>query len=155
MKKIFSQLVVGAILGVGIGFILSIVASLNSGTGEFYATSQALIDKFDKPIYAVMVTALANAVIGAVSVMVSGRVFYNVKSSKSDVVKTITHMLSMALVFLVVGAFLGSYKFNLFSIIVYLIVTLSIYYIIWTILFLIERGNIQKINEKLQNHNKS
>ncbi len=149
MKKIFSRIAIGAIVGVGIGFIISIIFSAIKGNGDFLATTPEFLSKFDKEVDAVIVSTILYALIGIISSLSS--MIYDVKNEKGNLfLKTIIHFIIIIVTLMIIGSYLTWYEFSALSIMIFILLAVAIYFIIWTVIYFIKKDEIRRINQKIK-----
>ena len=66
MKKVMGRLVLGAAVGILIGYFINLTVNVCVGTGEYMAAMPQLMERCGSPLRAVLLQTLLTAVIGAV-----------------------------------------------------------------------------------------
>lgn len=145
MKKIFNSAFWGALSGIGIGTIVSMIFSILSNTGKFTFSSPEFISKFSNEITASTVSIILFAIIGLISSVSSN--IYEIDTCSLPK-KIFIHFI---IIFITVSA-VGYYSmwFKTSSLLSFLITFTIIYLIISSILYFTTKKEIDKINKKFK-----
>ncbi len=146
LKKIINKVIIGSCVGLTIGVIISIVFNLLNNSNVYYATSQSFYKTYNNHITPTIISFICFAIIGLISYLVSE--IYDVKKINLFF-KSIIHMLVIYFIVLLVGKYLQWFA-NISEIMTMSIIFLIIYFIIWGIMFFVEKNKIDEINKKLK-----
>ncbi|MBF0713359.1 DUF3021 domain-containing protein [Gemella sp. GH3] len=136
-----------AFIGVGWGSIIHYITNV-SIHNEFSPTVPSFATKFDNLSKAVGVQLLLFALLGILQGY-SGYIFE--KENISLLTRAIIHYLFILVPLFIVGNILHWFHFTQKSLISFFIISTGIYFIIFTILYFVERRKIITINQKLNN----
>ncbi len=136
----------GIPLGIAIGFLMSLVASISIGHGVYYAAKPELIAEMGSEINAVLLQTGLSGLIGMAFSAAS--VIWQLEDW-SLAKQTGIYFLITALVMLPIAWFARWTERTFRGIVIYFGIFAVIFFIIWGIQYLTWRRKIKKMNEKL------
>ena len=136
----------GIPLGIAIGFLMSLVASISIGHGVYYAAKPELIAEMGSEINAVLLQTGLSGLIGMAFSAAS--VIWQLEDW-SLAKQTGIYFLITALVMLPIAWFARWTERTFRCIVIYFGIFAVIFFIIWGIQYLTWRRKIKKMNEKL------
>lgn len=143
MKRIF----LAALIGLGIGVVVSIIFNILMGSTVYYATNPIFYSKFNNHFTATLICFILYMLIGIISYLGS----YIYKTRLSLLLQTLFNLLTIFITIMAIGYYLYWFRFNNYlDIIINIIVFLAIYFIIWSLKYLETKKKIIKINEKIR-----
>ena len=146
-KQAVLRSIIGIVVGISIGYLISIVTSLIWGQGYYTPCVPELIDTMGSEINAVLVQTLLYAVLGLT--FGAGSLIWS-KDSWSLAGQTVLYFLITVAVMLPTAYFLRWMEHSIAGFLIYLGVFAAIFLLIWLIEYSIIRRNIRKMNEKLK-----
>lgn len=146
MKKILLRGSLGMLIGVSIGYLITIVLSLCWGHGYYSACVPQLIDIMGSEISAVILQTVLCALLGAA--FAASSVIWEIESwsifKQSGLYFLITSVVMMPIAYLLYWM-----EHSIIGFVKYFGIFTFIFIIVWLIQYLMMKINIKKINEKL------
>lgn len=146
-KKIIFRSLTGAPLGLAIGYILTIISSVNVKDGNFYPVPPQLIEHFDREIHAVILQAVMMMLYGAF--WAGASVIWEMEDW-SLFRMTATHLILTSVITFPIAWFMHWMPHSISGILLYYGIFILIYALIWIGIYIPTRKKIMKINEQLQ-----
>lgn len=151
MKKIIKRFISGSVLGISIGYLITLIISVIKGQGIYYGASPQLISVFGSEINAMIVQTLASMLIGGVYSS-SSYIFDGTNYSITK--QTILHFLITTPVYLIMGYLCCWWSLSsLIEIISFIGIYVVIYIIIWIVFYLYWKNKLSKLNEEIKKIN--
>lgn len=143
----------GAMVGIIIGLVISIINSYVFASGVYYpmspySTSGAYFYEHISETTTFVIALFVWSLIGIVSIL-AGKIY--LKENWSILKMTVTHFVTIFIFFLPLSILGGWYPLNKGAILSFIIIFIIIYVIIWATLLTINRLRIERINKEL-NH---
>ena len=132
--------------GLAIGYVISIIASIMMGDGDFYLASGALIEQFGSEIAAVIIQAIFSAIVGSTFGVIS--VIWEI-DEWSIFKQTGIYFTISSLIFLPISYYLQWMHRSLQGFVIYFAVFLFIFIVTWLVQYFVWRKRISQINERL------
>lgn len=145
MKKI-SKYIFSFVFGIGIGNLIELVISMF--VGQLIIGVPEFVNSQSTTLVAKIIETILYGGFGLVSTFFGERFTYENLTKNS-----IIHFLTIAIYFSVVGLYLRWFV-SISSLLLSLISFAIVYAIIWVIIYMVEKNNIDMINEKLDKRNK-
>ncbi len=145
-KAALKRTFIGSFAGITIGYIIPMVISLTIADGNFYPCVPSLVQTFDSEVTAVVVQTAMSAVLGGV--FGGSSVIWEMESW-SLAKQTGVYFALISLVMLPVAYFSHWMPHNFTGALIYFSIFTAIFFVIWTVQYLILRSKIKKINNKL------
>ncbi len=147
MKNIIKRLLVGGIVGISVGYIISLIISVLIGKGDYYGASPMLIDRFGNELNAMIIQTFGSMLLGGVFSAAS----YAFENDYSLTKQTIIHFFVTMPVYLFISYMLGWLSFNsIKGVLMALGIYVVIYIVIWLIMYLYWKQKISKLNEDIK-----
>ncbi len=143
LKLIFN----GAILGVFIGFCISILISILYGKGDYIFVTPELVAKKGNEINAVIFQGILYMIYGIISNLSS--IVYE-KDKMNMVEKTAIHFFITIVNFSIMAKLSLWLIFDFIFIIIFFIIFFAIYLFIWSICYFYNKNLVNKLNTKLK-----
>jgi len=151
-KTVVLRSLLGAPLGLALGYLISIVISLILGEGEFSPTAPALVVAMGGELKAVVFQAVITMVYGMVWAGTS--VIWEMENW-SILRQTVTHLLITSLATLPIAYYLHWMDHSVRGVLVYFGIFFLIYLLIWLSQYSAMKKRIQQFNDRVKEKNQS
>lgn len=145
-KKVLQRMALGAPLGIAIGFVISIIASLINGGGVYHSAPPALIQSMGSELNAVVFQAVMSALIG---IGFSGASIIWEMHEWSLAKQSGIYFLIISLTMMPVAWFAHWMEHSLKGFLSYLAIFVGVFLVFWTIQYIIWRAKVKKLNNNL------
>ncbi len=150
-KKLLFRCLIGAPIMITISLVITIIISLCTGHGEFYAAPHELMDLCGSPVVAVIVQTICSALLGAII----GGSFLIWDIEKWSLLKqTLVHFAVMAVPSFPLAYLLNWLPHYLYGALGYIGAFILMYIIIWLVMYFSTKNKIKKMNKQLDEINK-
>lgn len=151
-KKAFLRSLLGAPLGLAIGYLITIIISLIAGKGAYLAVATMLEQAVGSELKAVAIQAVVVTLYG---MMWAGTSVFWEMENWSILRQTITHLLVASLTTLPIAYFMGWMDRSLKGFLVYFGIFFAIYLVIWLSQYSAMKKRVGQINAKVKENNLS
>lgn len=145
-KKIIMRSLLGFPLGIALGYLITVFGSLGWGNGSYFPCMPELVSAMGNEINAVVVQTFLSGLIG--TGFAASSVIWEI-DTWSIVKQTGIYFLIASLVMLPIAYFAYWMEHSFIGFCIYFGVFTLIFSILWTIMYIIGRHNVRKMNEKL------
>ena len=145
-KAIIKRAVLGFIYGVFIGQTILIIESLFVHDGNFYSTTQSLVDLAGTKLGAVIIQYFITGIIGLT--FAATTVIFEM-DNWSLLRQTITHFIITSIVMYIAGFLCGWFPHTVGSTLIWFGVFVVVYIIFWVCFSLYYKNKVKKMNEAL------
>ncbi len=152
VKKAILRSLLGAPMGLAIGYLIAIVISLISGDGKFLAVSPELEQAMGGELRAVVIQAVVMTVYGMVWAGTS--VFWEM-DNWSILRQTLTHFLITSLATFPIAYYLRWMDHSLAGVLFYFEIFIVIYFVIWLSQYSAMKKRVEQFNVKVKEKNAS
>ena len=150
-RKLWKRMLTGALIGVSISFIFTIIISLIFGDGNYYPVVPALVEQCGNEINAVVAQMIASLLYGAV--WAGASVIWEM-DDWSLLRQTVTHLLAGSIATFPVAYLMYWMKHSIAGVVVYFAIFIGIYVGIWITLYSRAKREVTKLNEKVSLQNR-
>lgn len=145
-KKIIMRSLLGGLIGIAIGYLITILSSLAWANGYYSPCVPELISAMGNEINAVILQTVLCGAVGAVGAASS--VIWEM-DNWSIVKQTGIYFSIIALVMLPIAYFAYWMEHSVAGFLIYFGIFVLIFAIMWIMLYIIGKKNVRKMNEKL------
>ncbi len=145
-KNIIKRAILGFMTGIFVGHTISILESLITHDGNFYAVSAALVDLAGTNLGAVIIQYFLTGIMGAV--FASSSVIFEM-DEWSLLRQTITHFVIVSVLSYIAGFLCRWFPHTVVSTLIWFGVFIVVYIIFWVCFMLYYKNKVKKINEAL------
>ena len=151
-KTVVLRSLLGAPLGLALGYLISIVISLIQGEGVYNATAPALVAAMGGELRAVVFQAVITMVYGMV--WAGSSVIWEMENW-SILRQTVTHLLITSLAPLPIAYYLHWMEHSVRGVLVYFGIFFLIYLLIWLSQYSAMKKRVQQFNARVKEKNQS
>lgn len=145
-KKFISRCLLGAVIGIAIGYLITIMISLDRSDSYYFSCAPGLISLMGSEINAVILQAFLFGVLGAG--FTASNVIWQI-DSWSVVKQTGIYFLVTSFIMMPIAYFSYWMEHSIIGFLIYFGIFAFIFIIVWIIQFAIGKYNVKKLNEKL------
>lgn len=142
--KSIQRALAGAPIGIGIGYVITVIISMVIGDGAYHAAAPKLIERFGE-MPAVLAQLFGCMIVGAVF---SAASLIFTHSNDSIIKQSSLHFISTMPILLVVGLILNWFEATVSSVLTFVLIALGIYFINWVIGYWHYKHEVDKINQR-------
>ncbi|HHX70117.1 MAG TPA: DUF3021 domain-containing protein [Gallicola sp.] len=146
-RKLIIRIILGFIVGAIIGNLITLLVNLGYGE-KASIVSPHQVEAIGK-LWAIILQTILSGLLGVTGV--GGIYFYDIESW-SLLKSTIAHSLSILIGFIVVFPVLKWVPFTFWSCLIIAIIVSVVYALIWLIMYLIWKKEVEKMNEDLKSY---
>ena len=145
-KEVIKRAIIGFMTGIFVGHTISILESLITHDGNFYAVSAALVELTGTNLGAVIVQYFLTGIMGAV--FASSSVIFEM-DEWSLLRQTATHFVIVSVLSYIAGFLCRWFPHTVGSTLIWFGVFIFVYIIFWVCFMLYYKNKVKKINEAL------
>lgn len=148
-KKILVNSLNGIVLGVFLGYVLSIVSSIFYGDGNYYPVMPQFVSKIGSVLNATIIQTVLYGVIGAICGGAS--VIWEIE--KLGIIKqTIIYLVIELITILPIAYYLHWIGESIITLVIFILIFFIVFMIIWTIIYIYNKRKINELNKKLNSN---
>lgn len=146
-NKLLSRCLLGAPIGVVVSTVVTIIISLCTGHGEYYAAPHELVDWCGSETTAVIVQFICALAIGAIG---GGSSLVWSMDNWSLTKQTLVHFAVIAVPYIPISYVLNWLPHYLYGALGFVAAFIAVYVIIWLSVYLSIKFKLKKMNDRLQ-----
>lgn len=146
-NKLLSRCLLGAPIGVVVSTVVTVIISLCTGHGEYYAAPHELVDWCGNEITAVIIQFVCALAVGAIG---GGSSVVWSMEKWSLTKQTLVHFAVIAVPYFSISYVLNWLPHNLFGSLGFVAAFIVVYVIIWVSVYLSVKFKLKKMNERLR-----